>query len=314
MGKSASSEDHELAGRFLEARALCLDLAREHASTIVENKKRGEVRQRYEAIAKSFYCGRVKRRSLFQKVMLNKAVEQFLKSRHEEERLEEDLWAVYHDPHYSIELRRAKLQEIDQLRKRSEQLAEQQHDQLVELSLGTGYHRSKSERLIYRFKRDGRDKFFDRLESAIRRYLKARIEGAHWAGSTPPTRLAASMSLFQLLVLEWLRDKEELWRFLEECLSRWQTVTDPKGMHQQSIMMHNICETGIALDANGNNVIDPNQKILWQIAAMQGVGAVIEPNQSTIDRLRQRSSRNINKAKAYFRQTNPVTDIGAARA
>jgi len=95
MGKSTSSEDHELAGRFLEARALCFDLARKHAGTIVEHKRRGEVQQRYEAIAKSFYCGRLKRRPLFQKVILNEAVEQFLKSRHEEERLEEDLLAVY---------------------------------------------------------------------------------------------------------------------------------------------------------------------------------------------------------------------------
>src|SRR5262245_35073967 len=154
MGKSASSEEHELAGRFLEARALCLDLAREHASPIEENKKRGEVRQRYEAIAKLFYCGRAKRRSLFQKVMVKKAVEQFLKSRHEEERLEEDLLAVYDDPHYSVERRRAALQEVEQVRKRSEQLADEQHDQLVKLSFGTGYYPSKSHRLTYRFKRD----------------------------------------------------------------------------------------------------------------------------------------------------------------
>jgi hypothetical protein len=308
MGKLASPEDHELAGRLLDAEALCFDLARKHASAVAENGKRSEVRDHYEAIAKSFYCSRAKRRSPWQQVMLNKAVEKSLTSRHEEERWEEDLLAVYHDPHYSIDRRRAALQELDEFRKQWEQRAEQQHAEIVKLSIVSGHHPSKSRRLISRFRKDGRDKFFNRLDFVIRRYLKARVEGAQWAVSASSTGPAASMPLLQLLALAWLRDKENLWRFLEACLRRWDAASDPKGIHQQNVMMHNICETGIALDANGNNLIDSSQKVLWRVAAwMRNVGAAGEPNQSVVDRLRQRSSRLINKAKAHFKQTNPVT-------
>jgi hypothetical protein len=306
VAKLASPEEHELAGRLLHAKELCLDLARKHTSAIAQSLTRSKVRNHYEAIAKSLYCCRVKRRSLFQQVMLNKAVEQFLKSRHEEERLDEDLLVASEDPHYSVDRRRAALHEIDELRKQSEELAEHQHTEVVKLSISPSYRPPRSQRLISRLRKDGRDKFFDKLDSIVRRYLNAKLEGTQWAVSTPATRLTASVSLLQLIALEWLRDQEELWRFLEACLSRWEAVTNPTGMHQQNIMMHNICETGMALDVNGNNVIDPNQKILPQVAVlMQDVGASVEPNQSAVDRLRQRSSRNIRKAKAEFK-TNRV--------
>src|SRR5438874_5296219 len=117
MPESASAEDHELAGHLLDAKALCLDLAREHANAIAENEKRCEARNHYKAIAQLFYCRRAKRRSLFQQVMLSKAKEQFLKSRHEEATLQQDLLAVYHDPHYSSDRRRAALQELYEFRK-----------------------------------------------------------------------------------------------------------------------------------------------------------------------------------------------------
>ena len=303
MGKSASPKDHELVGRLLVAKELCLDLARKHASAITQNLKRAQVRRHYEAIARLLYCCRVKRPSLFQQVMRNKAVEQFVKSRHEENRLEQDLLAVSNDPQYSIDRRRGALQQIDELGKHWEKLAEQQHAEVVELSIASSYNQSKSERMISRFKKIGRDKFFDRLDSAVRRYLKARVKGASWAVSKPATRVPASMSLLQLVALEWLRDKEELWRFLEACLTRWEAVTDPKGIHQQNVMMHNICETGVGLDGDGNDILDRNQKILPQIAVgMQDLGAFVESNQSAIDCLRQRSSRNIRKAKTEFKQ------------
>src|SRR5262249_12765882 len=264
MGKPTSPEHHELAGRFLVAKELCLDLATNHASRIAENVKQCEVRNRYEAIARSFYCVRVKRRSLFQQVMLNKAVERFRKSCHEEERFEDDLLAAYHDLQYSLDRRRAALREIEELREQWKQLEEQQHVEIVRLSLPTGHYPPKVQRLICRFRKDGREKFFNRLDSAIRRFLKASVGGAQWTASTPITRLAVSMSLLQLLALEWLRDKEALWCFLEACINRWEAVTDPTGIHKQNVMMHNIYETGEAWDANGKNVIEPKQKMLWQ--------------------------------------------------
>jgi hypothetical protein len=233
--------------------------------------------------------------------MLNKAMEQFFKSRHEEERLKRDLLVVYNDPHYSVDRRRAALQEINEFRNKWEKLAEQQHAEVVNLSLTPGYHPSKSQRLIFRFRRDGRDKFFGRLDSVIRRYLKARVLDAQWSGSTPVTRLAPLTSLLQLLAFEWLRNKEELWRFLEACITRWEVVNDPNGIHQQNVIMHNICETGMGLDRNGNNVVDRSDKILPQVADyLQDAGVFVEAKQSVVDCLRQRSSRNIRKAKAEF--------------
>jgi hypothetical protein len=311
MPESASPENHELAGRLLVGKELCLDLARKHASTIAQISKRTEVQFHYRAIAKLLYCRRVKRISQFQQVMRKKAVERFLKSRHQEERLEADLLAVYNAPHYSVDRRKAALQEIGDLRKQWEKLAEQQHAEVVELSIRRTHYPSKSQRLISRFKSIGRDKFFDRIDSVVRRYLKARVEGAHWPVSRPDTQLGVSMSLLQLLALEWLRDKDALWRFLEACLSRWEAVTDPNGIHYQNVLMHNICETRIALDANGNNVVDPNKKILPQVTVwMKDIGAFVEPNQSAVDCLRQRSSRNIREAKAEFENKSSVTDLG----
>ena len=160
--------------------------------------------------------------------------------------------------------------------------------------------------MIHRFKREGRGKFFERLEAAIGRYLKAKIEVAHWAGSTPAAGLAASMSSLQLLALEWLRDKEELWRFLEACLIRWEEVTEPDGVHHQNVCMHNICETKVALDDKGINVLAPNQKMLPQLASLwREVGIFVEPNC-----LRQRSSRNIRNAKAELKNKSTVTYLG----
>jgi len=312
MGKSASAEDHELAGRFLAAEELCLDLASKYTSTITDNEKRRKVQDHFRAIAGALYCGRLKRRSLFQRVMLTEAVQRFRKSRHEEERWESDLLAVYGDPQYSLDRRRAALQELERFRKEWEQLEEQQYDEIVRLSLVTGCHSSRSLRLIRRLKRDGPDKFFDRLDSVIRRYLKAKLGGAPWASSgKPDTLLGFSTSLLQLLALEWLRDKDALWRFLEACLSRWEAVSDPNGIHYQNVLMHNVCETRIALDAKGNNLVDPKTKILPQVAVwMKGIGAFSESNQSAVDCLRQRSSRNIRKVKAEFENKSSVTDLG----
>jgi hypothetical protein len=50
MAKLAPPEDHELAGRFLESKGLCLDLAREHTSAIAKNEERRQVRHHYEAL------------------------------------------------------------------------------------------------------------------------------------------------------------------------------------------------------------------------------------------------------------------------
>jgi len=80
MAKSASPEDHELAGRLLDAKGLCIDLARKHTSAIAQNLERSEARHRYEAIAKLLYCRSVKRPSVFRQVMRKKAVEQFLET------------------------------------------------------------------------------------------------------------------------------------------------------------------------------------------------------------------------------------------
>jgi hypothetical protein len=110
--------------------------------------------------------------------------------------------------------------------------------------------------------------------------------------------------------LEWLRDKEQLCRFLEACLRRWEEVGDLKG-DQQDMMMHNICETRVALDENDNNVITSKQKILWQVAEYIPEA---ELSQSGVNRLRQRSSRSIQKAKAYFKHQNPVTSCVVASA
>src|SRR5262249_35403078 len=152
--------------------------------------------------------------------------------------------------------------------------------------------------LICQLKRHGRKKVFERLESAIRRYVQGKLNGVPWATPpTPATRLSASMPLLHLLALEWLRNKQQLWLFLEACLKRWEAVSDPRGIHHQNVMMHSICETRIALDANDNSVVDPKQKILPQVAVfMQHLG-LVQSTESGIDALRQRASRNIRKAK-----------------
>src|SRR5262245_2114793 len=102
MGKPAHPKHHELTGRLLVVRELCVDLATNHASRIADKRKRIEVQDRYKVIARWLYCLRAKRRTLFQQVMLNKALEQFQKSRHKENRWVEDLLTVYNDPHYSV--------------------------------------------------------------------------------------------------------------------------------------------------------------------------------------------------------------------
>jgi hypothetical protein len=45
MPEAASPEEHDLAARHLTMKELCLDLARKHASGIVDYKKQGEVRR-----------------------------------------------------------------------------------------------------------------------------------------------------------------------------------------------------------------------------------------------------------------------------
>jgi len=80
--------------------------------------------------------------------MIKKAVERFLKSRHEERKLEGDLLAVYYDPRCSLERRRAALQECHEFRKQWEQLEDQEHAEIVTLSLVPHHHPSKSERLL----------------------------------------------------------------------------------------------------------------------------------------------------------------------
>jgi len=110
------------------------------------------------------------------------------------------------------------------------------------------------------------------------------------------------MPLLHLLALEWLRNKKELWLFLEACLKRWKAVSDPKGMHHQNIMMHNIFETRIALDANDNNVVDPKKKMLPQVAVFMEHLELVQSTESAIDALRQRASRNIRNGKIAFNQ------------
>jgi hypothetical protein len=62
------------------------------------------------------------------------------------------------------------------------------------------------------------------------------------------------------------------------------------------------------LDADDNDAVDPNQNMLWQIAEwMHQKGMAGEPNEYAVDRLRQRSSRSIKKAKAYSKEIGLVT-------
>jgi len=178
MPKAASTGDHEAATRFLTARELCWDLAREHTSAIEENGKRNEAREHYEEIAGQLCRCPPKPRSALQRVMTQKKVDEIMNSRQEEEHWKADLVSVFHNQGYSLERRRAAHQELQEFRQEWQERERRQHSELVELSLAPGYYRPKSRRLVVRLKREGRERFFFRLDSTIGRYLKAKVEGA----------------------------------------------------------------------------------------------------------------------------------------
>jgi hypothetical protein len=291
MARSPAREHHEHALRYLTAQALCCDIARSHATM-------PPVIRRYEEIALGLLCKRSKRLSLMQQVTKNKLTEQIHRSDRDEALWEQDLAAVFNDQSYSLERRREALRQLEEFKNEHERRRERLFGQLVSASLSPIHFEPSMVRLARRRKRVGESEFFCHLDAIICRYLNARESGATWVGSLP---------LLHLFALEWTRDRESLWDFIEACFQRWEEVTAPMGTHRQSVEMHSSIVNGVYRVTNGAltgpfpvNGLKEVPVILKEMGAISAADA--NQGVALYDRLRRRSSRNI---KASF-EFSPV--------
>jgi len=331
MAEPASPEDHEAAGRYLTAKELCHDLAWEHATLdsrvhpweialALHCRRFGATRvawilarrlvaararraRHLKAIALRLRALPQRRRSVSQQEFAQKAKEELLKSRRTAICWERDLLAVYHDPSFSLGRRRAARQELEELRGYWEEQDQRQFTEFVALSLSGPTERlSMSQEWMSRFKRDGREDFFDWLNTVIGDYVASSLRGETWPAQTTGTTMPELMSLDQLLALEWGHDKAALWRFIEACLHRWEECDDPEGNHLLDLILHNVFE------------LCPQEKTIRVAAYFKEtklVRAQANGKDLSTERadalLRKRSSRSIRNAKAAgFRVTRPA--------
>lgn len=189
---------------------------------------------RYRRIAQALYLHR--RRPLSKKRMqqaarsFDKYALQPAQGGEAETRKEATLWKSLGKPALKPEEMKVIERELCALRKTVEKRA---LVPLIRRQMANGSWPTKADRLLRQWQRDGKAKVFCDLERAIRRYLLARENGEKWVAG------ANFFSLLHLLALEWLRDPEALWSFLETFMQRCSlTASDPYCELRRRIAIH----------------------------------------------------------------------------
>lgn len=326
MPSAASSGDHEAALRCLTAKEVwCADLAWEHAATpprqrlqteysVETSAKREQAARARRAailreIAEGLYVLPKRRRSGTDRLLAEKAQEEYMKYLEESGRRERDLIAICLDPKLPLLRQREARRQFRARRYGFRKRAKQLYREWVKLGFASSSGRpSHEERLRARLCRDGEEAFFAWLDRLIRRCLTAKVRGEWWIKSEPMTRIPEAMSLPQLLALAWASDANSLHAFLRARLLRAQETTAPLGTYRQDVIMHHALSEGVHKEIEGE-LVGPF-KCTWQDLpdVLHKIGAISHDQSNEalklVDRLRARSSRSIRAAKAAgFRVT-----------
>lgn len=296
MAKAATAAEHEAAIRYLTVvREWCHDLAIKETAHLAP-PVRVAVQRRYEEIVLLLHSKHPERLSAIQQVERSKLLKTAASLQRETASARQKLLAVF--PKKPRRIKEKPLSEFNQkskktasrrriekalfefneVKEKNERQLDALGDLLIPASLSSN-HREADIVALERSKKDlGKDLFFAQLDARIRRYLIACMDGKGGAATLP---------LLRPLALEWLRDTERLWGFLEAVFQRWEDTSPPGGDHARDLAMHNVLE------------ICPGATMRDVVYLLEKSGK-LKPNASgAYDRLRKRSSRNIKDAKAH---------------
>jgi len=296
MSGVATVEDHRAVSRKLVDHELwCCDLAWKYARRIKSANERTETRLNYELIAAEVYSPRPKPLRAHFLARARKFDACVNCVTREEALLDRDLAAVSNDPQFSIEWRKYTQQQREELH---EQIESRRRDRLVDFVRATTpseYFKSRAERWLAQRRALGKDRFFQRLETLIRRYSVAREKGQSWV---------SDLELLHLLYIEWLHNATSLWCFIEAALNRWNKISDPRSSHRRSVVAHQILGTDPEILTKQ---IPTGQALGWKqvVAHLERIGAIAPGDASAAERLRKMSSRQIRDANSNrIRVTN----------
>lgn len=164
---------------------------------------------------------------------------------HDEVLWERDLSAVANDYRESVESQKCATETINEMR---EEIDARHRRRCVEaVSASRSPEKSLppiAECLLQELRYQGKKRFFEKMEHAMQRYVRANVGRERWPSSR---RLLGTHGItagdWNLLAQEWLRDDKRLWKFIEAVLKRWEKdVADPRSVHRRSTVLHQTAE------------------------------------------------------------------------